>query len=554
MPVRFRMGMNGQTIKFQRSRILNWQKRLIPPASYLVGSATGIVGGRFYFYNTTVYIVIYLNWKKGIMYYSLLIKRNSLYMVLAFLRKLQIVSLMIAIFILSLTLPSEVTKAQQTAECPLHSDIIVQFQNNFDETMSVNDELIIDLVLFNQNPYYMPGVRVVLGLFNNGDSSTPDYWYMSDENLMLAPSSEVKLSIDTKLSIIPAGDYVLKAIAFQGNEVALLGALWRDNQDLNKIHLNKNIDADLKVDLSVFVNNQLTNKERTVSVGSAPELRIETKNLNPTPLQNVKLLSMVGLGEVPLGGSILGMVSDQTPLLPQFARINEFSTQPYKMDMSGIILSTFVDGVNFTPIKSINLLVNNNEDLSFPYISSIGLSEYPLTANTEVVACVTYNGPWQELGYIPEVLQGSLVITSEGKEVFNNYIYSNDMLEANYFSFFPQIKLNDFELNFNLLQNRLNSKYAEELDGQTQNKTNDNFISTDQRIITVSCLGDNCNFDTLHSIDEENTNVVNQQLSLWFYLVSMAILMVIIYILYRVKSARPPHESIDEKLRHEELQ
>lgn len=289
-----------------------------------------------------------------------------------------------------LTVPAP-AQAQTEMSCPLHSDPQVTIVNSADQ--SLQNIHTTEVRVSNQNPQYLPGVRVGIALFSKNDLVTPKFWRVTNESYLLAPASEISVLLESEVSKVPAGEYVLKAFAFQGSEPDLLGIIMRDAEKATGVTFKKTTAAEAEVSFLVSIGNVPTQNEKMMSFGDLPQFKVETKNLGKVPIFDTTLLHVVTQGKIPLGGAVLRSVSDKTTLLPQFARINEFSTQPYGFAASGLLIATLIDSTGFAPIKIIDLSISDEgEEASWLYFSRIGFSQYPLTEEDQIVSCVSYIG------------------------------------------------------------------------------------------------------------------------------------------------------------------
>jgi len=454
---------------------------------------------------------------------------------MTFIYKAPITLLILTFLISSVFGTSSIAHAAQRQSCPLHSDVQVQIGTADEVTVSVEKTYTTEIVLKNQNPYFMPGVRVAVALFSPNDTATPLYWRVGGETQLLSPYGEVTLSLESNAEAIPAGEYVLKAFAFQGNETDLLGEVFRDAEKIEGISLKKISAATIEISQELFLDGNKIVKNIALPDRHTPSLRVETKNLSLAPILDAKLISMVSLGSIPLGGAVVGKAYDKTTLLPNFARINDFSTQPYELTASGIIVSTLVDDIRFMPIQStVFTIENGGTDLSWPYISKIGFSAYPIVANSEIASCVSYAGDWGQLDYWPELLQGSLTITDKDTTLFSEAFFSDESSVNNYFSFTPEINLSTFDIKFSVSNHRLNTVIKEGTPEQMEAQMRSNLIVADEKKLSVVCADEPCGIDTLSIPKKESSeNGDSFYQSFWFYIAVTLAATLLMYLLLR---------------------
>ncbi len=463
--------------------------------------------------------------------------------------------LLMAVIVWSLLFPSGAANAQSGQQCPLHSDVQVRVLPTKGSDLLVEKDHTTEVVLSNQNSHFLPGVRIAIALFAPGDATTPRYWRVGGETYMLAPAAEMTIPLEASLAMVPAGDYLLKAFAFQGSELDLLGVIFRDSEKAAGVPLKKTAARATEVSLTVSVDGEMVSTQKTLPAGHIPELRVETKSLSATPLVDVTLVSVVSLGDIPLGGAVVASAIDKTTLLPKFARINDFSTQPYGLTTSGIMIATLIDGLNFTPLKVVELSASGGDtDLSWPYVSRIGFSQYPLLANGEIVSCVSYSGKWQQLDYWPELLQGSLKITARGMSIYSKTVYSDQDQSSNHFSFTPGVALGTFDMKFSLLNQRLNSVMTEGTAEQMLAQTKSSLTVADERKFTITCSGEECRaaaFPTQDS-NEVGTNNGSEQPFLFYAGIVLAAALLMYLMLRRLGTS--PAVDAAKKLNPDELQ
>lgn len=424
----------------------------------------------------------------------------------------------------------------QNQQCPLHSDVLVEVKTANEADLSNETVSFAEIVLTNQNQYFMPEVRVAIALFDSADQTTPLYWRSDSDTYLLPPAGEVVVPLQSSLSMVPPGDYLLKAFAFQGNEVDLLGAVIRDAKKSAGIPFKKTGVQEIEVSLTVSVDGEVVERQKTLPLGHTPALQVETMDRSSRPIQNATLVSIVGQGMVPMGGAVIAKAIDKTTLLPQFARINEFSTQPYGLTGSGMVISTLMDGVGFTPIETVSLMVENGDaGVSWPYLSRIGFSQYPFMAGSEVVSCVAYTEQGQQLGYIPELLQASLTIDVQGAEVFSRSVYSDEVPSGNFFSFTPNGVSGTFDMQLSLSQHRLSSTPAPEMSiEQKEARMRNELTVIDDKRFEVACEKEGCDPVETLPTDEEDMGAANStNYSFWFYGGIVIVAALLMYLMLR---------------------
>lgn len=450
-----------------------------------------------------------------------------------------------------LTVPAP-AQAQTEMLCPLHSDIQATIVNSAEQSLQKIHTT--EVRVSNQNPQYLPGVRVGIALFSKNDLVTPKFWRVTNESYLLAPASEISVLLESEVSKVPAGEYVLKAFAFQGSEADLLGIIMRDAEQVTGVTFKKTAAAETEVSFLVSIDNVPTQNEKMMSFGDLPQFKVETKNLGKTPIFDTTLLHVVTQGKIPLGGAVLRSVSDKTTLLPQFARINEFSTQPYGFAASGLLIATLIDSTGFAPIKIIDLSISNEgEEASWLYFSRIGFSQYPLTEEDQIVSCVSYIGPWEELNYVPESLSTSIEISNQKQTLYSESIF-NEQDRKKYFSFRPELVAGTFDITLALSQKRLNSIYLDGDASSAQSDIKNGLTLSDRKTFSLVCEEEWCqSIVATREVGEEKELVANHVRSFWFYagiVIAAALLMYLM--LRRLDPVAPTNKA--GRVNPEELQ
>ncbi|MEN9922471.1 MAG: hypothetical protein RL097_748 [Candidatus Parcubacteria bacterium] len=450
-----------------------------------------------------------------------------------------------------LTVPP-LAAAQTEMSCPLHSDVRVTIVNSTEH--SLQEIHTIEVRLENQNSQYLPGVRVAVALFSKNDLVTPKFWRVTNEAYLLAPAAEISVLLESDVSKVSAGEYVLKAFAFQGSEADLLGIILRDAEKATGITFKKTTAAETEVSFLVSIDNELVQNERTMSFGDIPQFKVETKNLGKVPIFNTTLLHVVTQGNVPLGGAVVRSVSDETTLLPKFARINEFSTQPYGFAAPGLLIATLIDSTGFAPIKIIDLSISGEDEVvSWLYLSRIGFSQYPLTEEDQIVSCVSYIGPWEELNFAPELLGASVEILNQEQVLYSESVF-NEQDRKRYFSFRPELVAGTFNVSFVLSQKRLNSVLPDGDTSSAQSGIKNGLTLSDRKSFSLVCQEESCqSIVATREVDEERETVASNVHSFWFYAGIVIAAALLMYLMLRRLDPVSPTNKAGE-VNQEELQ
>ena len=445
------------------------------------------------------------------------------------LQKKSLLSKIILVFSLSIWIifGSQVTLVQAQSEnpksniCPIQSNPEVSFGSG-SKVYDVEEVFSENINIVNSTSYVLGGVRVGVALFASEDDMVPAYWSIFNDSQTLLSGDMVTFPVTIDASFVKEGEYILKAFVFQGDETSMLGAMINESNSKGGVILKKvtKKNSDVYVDLNIN-GNPASGKKFSISYGERIDLKITTTNNNEAPLLNSSMVAIITQGSVPLGSAVGVDMVDSVKLIPGRSRVTNITDQ----FVGGGIYTAFAGLLTentFQKIESVEIeVVETTGSLSWPFVSRIGLSEYPLKQNSEVVACIDYVGEMEGTDRFVEELAVSFELNTEGLPSVSETINSKNVPQGNYFSFTPGSKYENFNLEVGFFQQRFSGDHS--INATSEELENSRYPLT---IVDSFSQSFSCNGIDLCEIKEDGdeksvfyTTVYSftHQESFWFY-------------------------------------
>jgi len=452
------------------------------------------------------------------------------------------------------------TDASGAQVCPITGSLSARFEGNSAEVRTVEDRLSERVVLRNISAYTLGGIRLGVGVYEASVGAMPDYWTVLPDVFTIGADDELKHQLDLDLSALPAGQYQVRVFAIQGDETAVLGAALLDNGQAKALTVVKSTPQASLVTVSVEVSGQVSQGQTLIMPDrSHLNVKIVTANKNDKPLlNNSRMDAVVTRGRVPLGAAVRKSTLDSVKLVPKTSRVTEMVDRNVEWGEYTVYAALISDNI-LQPLVSVPVRIGENnvggKDF-WPYVSKVGLSDYPLKADSEVVACIDYVGndktPLRFLEFMG--VDFTFRDTKGGEDVAANRLISTEVDTNNYFVYTPRKEAEDFTVEVDLLSEIIRPQLTEEQTGTGVRPNTLEAVNTTSQTFSCSSFGERgCVFrePTNTSIDTSLPNEGNLH-PFWFYAGIIIAAALLLYIMLR----RLPPESQDtgKKYNSEELQ
>jgi hypothetical protein len=423
--------------------------------------------------------------------------------------------------------------------CPIDNTSYVSFTGISDDTYLVDEVLNNEITLLNKTPYVFGGVKIAVAVFDSSSESLPTYWSVLPNEYTLIPNTPLFINPELDLSMISTGEYTVKVFSIQGDEIALLGAIIRDSKYTTGIKINKTSPRKTYTSVSVTVNDQIY-KGQTIPFtkrGEPIDVEITTKNENDFPLLGNSMLGVITQGTVPLGTAVQVDKVDLMKLIPDGTRTTKL-VDKFTHGGEYTVYAGIISPDTLSPLIAITVgSLDSKHKTNWSYVSKIGLSNYPLKPDSDVVVCLDKVFNDGKNNYLfPETLEINLILNSANGVNFNKKINTNDISSNDFFIFHPQTETSNFILTTNLLQQRFYTEYSKttEQTNDDLNSKSDNLILVDTIRHTFECTNEKLCDNELSDYSTMN-NFINglQQKPIWFYASITLVGILLLYIILR---------------------
>lgn len=452
------------------------------------------------------------------------------------------------------------TDASGAQVCPITGSLSARFEGNSAEVRTVEDRLSERVVLRNISAYTLGGIRLGVGVYEAAVGATPDYWTVLPDVLTIGADDELKHQLNLDLSALPAGQYQVRVFAIQGDETAVLGAALLDDGQASSIEVVKSTPQASFVTVSLEVGGQVS-QGQTLVMPDRSHLTVKavTANKNDKPLlNNSRMDTVITQGKVPLGTAVRQSKLDSVKLVPGTARITELVDRNVEWGeytvYAALISDNIMQPLVFAPVRIGDGKVGGKD--FWPYVSKVGLSDYPLKADSEVVACIDYVGKDKTPLRFLEFMGVDFTFSDnkgEGEDATSRLV-STEVDTNNYFVYAPGKEAEDFTVKVDLLSEIIRPQLTEEQTSSGVRPNTLEAVNLTAQTFSCSSFGERgCVFrePTNTSIDTSLPNEGNPH-PFWFYAGIIIAAALLLYIMLR----RLPPESQDtgKKYNSEELQ
>ena len=432
--------------------------------------------------------------------------------------------------------------------CPIDGTVRAEFQRaSFPD--EVGDSFSGTIQVTNDTGYVMSGVKVAVAAYKTAADKTPVFWTVLSDSYQLRPSENLQFPVELSLATLPAGEYILKVFAMQGDETAVLGAVIRDVGYVNGFKLIKSTVRANDVTIAVTVNDKKsTGQILTLSNHNAMIASIKTINDGKTTPFTSQILGVITQGEVPLGAAVREEMSELILLTPEAQTVTEVIDNYVERGVY-TIYAGLIDSLALQPFVSVPIqIADTDEGGPWAYISKVGLSDYPLQTNSTVVACVEYTGAELIINRFLEPLAVEFTLSSEGVDIANKHVTSIETGTRDYFSFTPQVATNEFGLTVDFLQERYRGAMVQNEDGSLDLPETLLSVVDTINLLSTCSNPEVCGQTVAASVNKEISNSNSAQKSAWFYAgISLASLLLMYIMLRRLEPKKnPPSNDLNE--------
>lgn len=462
-------------------------------------------------------------------------------------------------FLGQITTAAAMTDASGALVCPITGSLSVSFEGNSEAVRTVEDRFSERIALRNSSSYALGGIRLGVGVYEAAVGATPDYWTVLPDVFTISADDQLKHQLELDLSALPPGQYQVRVYAIQGDETAVLGAALLDDGQANALTVVKSAPQTSFVTVSVEVGGQVS-QGQTLVMPDQSHLTVKavTANKNDKPLlNNSRMNAVISQGKVPLGAAVRQSTLDSVKLVPGTSRITEVVDRNVEWGEYTVFAALISDNM-IQPLVSVPVRIGENDfggkDF-WPYVSKVGLSDYPLKADSEVVACIDYIGedktPLRFLEFMG--VDFTFSDTPDGEGVVKRLI-STEVETNNYFAFTAGREVADFTVKVDLLKEIIMPQLSEEETNAGIRPNTLEVVNTTTQSFSCSSIGDrgcaskNPVASSIGSTAPEEGNPH----PFWFYAGIIIAAALLLYIMLR----RLPPESQDtgKKYNAEELQ
>lgn len=435
--------------------------------------------------------------------------------------------------------------------CPISGFVTGELST--DDGERISDEYFGRFTVSNPTDYHIAGVRAAIALYADADDIAPSFWAVLPGEHQLSPgvSNEVEFALDaTGLSV---GSYVVRPIVMQGGVHELLGAAVRNSELPGETTIIKEGNRSSEYSVSVAVNGQTAGLQ-TLDLTGARNLTASVVTTNETdgPLLNSEMTVVISQGDVPLGAAVRESVTDSVKLVPGGSRTTTIVDSNLQGGSYTVHAALTSEGI-LQPVERAVLRVGEEvPNATWPYISRIGSTDFPLQPDTQIAACVNYLGSNAEAALISEPLGVEFaVLDGNGQQLATAAVDNLSTAVSDWYAFTPGISADDFSLQVNLMAEKYLSIVPLEADEEiTLAQRNEVSLDSVQTVTGVfSCDGvEECDASAGHTgVTQTSGGEQSGSNSFWFYgaiIIAAALLM---YIMLRRLHPEHSNEIIDEK-------
>lgn len=461
------------------------------------------------------------------------------------------IPLLLSIVFSGLVVSPAIAQAQTDAlSCPIDSALAI-WLNGSEEVLEVNDFLSLSATMVNNSSYTLGGVLVGVAIYDRSEKLS--HWMVLDEERQLPPQTTIEIPVDLNLATLDAGFYKIAVYVMQGDETALLGSMLNGSiQPIKFLTIKKLSEQKAATTISISVNEEKFTGQPIVLTKVEPlTVTIVTKNESPVPLLESSMLAVLAEGEVPLGTAVREDKLDSVKLIPKGTRTTVLKDVLANGGTHTVYAALVTKGT-VQPVVKVPVIVGEETTGAWSYISQIGLSDYPVRTDSQIVACVGTFGENSVQGRFAEPLGLTFEVEREGKILTTETIYTSDVATNNFVSYVPGMVVKDFSVKVALLQNRFHVPHVEGSEASLEQMMKESMTEIDAVSLVFQCNNEEeCALQTEVAADEEFP--VDQE-SFWFYAAIVIAAALLMYLMLRRLDPVTVDSKKDKTLSANELQ
>lgn len=345
--------------------------------------------------------------------------------------------------------------------CPIDGGVRVSLQFD-DDNVSYEETFENTLMVENPSTFSFSGVSIGIGLFRDG-SDIPDFWTILPNDYQMLAGESIEIPIDLSLAALPAGEYDARVVTHQGDMIEVLGSLVRAQKadDTPAYTFSKNGSAENTTTVDVALSG--AGEDGVFNNLDPLDVVITTTNTADVPLVRTTMVGGITQGDTPLGMALRDAVADELLLVPGAERVTEMRDQSLEGGRYTVFTGLVSEGafrpVHFTSIDVEGTEVGSDETNVnaaeiLPYVSQVGLSSYPMTADTELVACIE-SVEFQRTPYrLATPMAFDLTLSHDGEELFTATESSDTRTIRDHVSFTPGVSGGDADIRLDVSTER----------------------------------------------------------------------------------------------------
>lgn len=335
--------------------------------------------------------------------------------------------------------------------CPIQGTFAIT-SDLVGKNLTVEDSLAGTFTIENGSAYLLAGVSIGIGIYESATSPVPNFWTVLPNKVDLLPQAGSVVEADLNLSALPAGEYIVKLFIGQGDELDLFGIALRDVDTVATFIINKVTPSTADIDLTFSLNGKPAAANNQIDFGKTSALEAIAKNNGTLPITNAKLVTVLTQGSVPLASAVIKSEVGNLKLIPNGVQTIKLADGALlEGDYTAYVLVSVENALQ--PVEAIKIKVGDRDGVNtWPYISLLGISDFPTTAESEIVACVNYLGTGALARQAHSVLGVEFTGVAGAAELFSNKVSNLDGSLAMFFSQKIGASSQDLKITASLLE------------------------------------------------------------------------------------------------------
>ena len=340
--------------------------------------------------------------------------------------------------------------AQPSLLCVIDGALSANFKNT--SVYEVDNELFTNVVVRNDSPYVLSGAHVGIGLYGSDSAVVPAYWITLADTIQLEPNSQVTVPIKADLSALPTGEYKAGVTVFQGDEMAVFGSALREGGVVKDITIDKVGEQEAPVTTTLTINDVAsTGQILTIEPREPISVAITTTNDTAIPFTGVFVSAAILQGTVPLGTAVRSADTDELRLAPGRDRVTTLEDRSVEDGVYTVYAFIMEDQVAHPVVFGGVQAGEDSSSASWMYVSQLAVTDFPLQADSDVLACVQYIGEYGDSVQLHETAGVQFTLTdTDGTTLYEETVDNQNGNMQQSFIASPAISATDFTLSATL--------------------------------------------------------------------------------------------------------